>query len=239
MRLITCSQAEPLFADYLDGKVSNTDRLAMDAHLATCADCGGLAEDMRLAMRYMQASVEVEPPAELVSRILAQTTGLAPAGVPQWRHRLAGTWDSFKLLWVRPVVRPMLDPRFAMGLAMTVISCSMLLNLAGVDVRKVKLSDLQPVNLVHSAEHGVHNAGSWATKHYNNLRVVYEIQSQLQALREDTGTTSENPAPTQQPENKNGTQPQQQKQSAPAKKDNRSNSQRSARPITLAAAAIF
>jgi hypothetical protein len=132
-------------------------------------------------MRYAAAVNEVEPPAELISRIIEQTTGQAPDGVPEWRHRLAGWRD-----WTRlTILRPILEPRFAMGMAMSVISFSMVAHFLGVNVRQVKLTDLEPVNIVHNVKNGVYTAGGKVSKYYNNLRVVYEIQTQLQELRDN------------------------------------------------------
>jgi hypothetical protein len=181
MNPITCTQAETLLTDYLDATLPEAQALVMDAHLASCEACGTLVADMRLAMRYAETMQDLEPPSELISRIIEETTGQAPAGVPEWRHRLAGWRD-----WIRlTIVRPILEPRFAMGMAMTVISFSMLGHFLGLDVRQVKLSDLQPVNIVHNVKNGVYTAGGKASKYYHNLRVVYEIQTQLQEMRDN------------------------------------------------------
>jgi uncharacterized membrane protein YgcG len=181
MKAIYCNQVEALLCDYLDGLLSVTEETALEAHVGGCQSCSTLVADMRLAMRYAQEAGAVDVPVDLISRILDQTTGQAPAGVPEWRHRLTGWWDKA----VSPVVRSVLEPRFALGMAMTVISCSMLLSLAGFDVRSLAWSDLQPAKLKHNVTRNVALAGAWATKRYENLRVVYEIQTQLQALRDE------------------------------------------------------
>ncbi len=198
MNPITCVQAEALFIDYLDGKAG--ERVDFEAHLASCTSCKELIEDMRLAMRSVDSLADLEPPPALVARILEQTTGHAPAGVPEWRHRLTGWWD-----WTRSsIIRPVLEPRFAIGMAMTIISFSMLAGLAGFDVRRIKLSDLSPVNIVRSVDRGVHLAGASASKAFNDLRVVYEIQTQIQVLREQRSEAQpEKPAaPAPKPEDK-------------------------------------
>ena len=181
MNPITCTQAETLLTDYLDSTLPEAQAVVMDAHMASCEACGELVADMRLALRYAATIQDVEPPSELISRIIEQTTGQAPAGVPEWRHRLAGWRD-----WIRlTIVRPMLEPRFAIGMAMTIISFSMVGHFLGLDVRQVKLSDLEPVNIVHNVKNGVYTAGGKVSKYYNNLRVVYEIQTQLQEMRDN------------------------------------------------------
>jgi hypothetical protein len=219
MNPITCTQAETLLTDYLDNTLAEPQALMMDAHMASCEACGALVDDMRLAMRYAAATKEVEPPAELISRIIEQTTGQAPAGVPEWRYRLAGWWD-----WTRlTILCPMLEPRFAMGMAMTVISFSMVGHFLGLDVRQVKLSDLEPVNIVHNVKNGVYVAGGKVSKYYYNLRVVYEIQTQLQEMRD---SRAEAPEPTPAPVKQQETQPKK-----PAMKPNNSSEYRRDRNI--------
>jgi hypothetical protein len=189
MKAIYCNQVEALLCDYLDGLLLAGEATVLEAHVAGCSACASMVADMRLAMRYAQEAGAVDVPVHLISRILDQTTGQAPAGVPQWRHRLTGWWDRT----VSPVVRSVLEPRFALGMAMTVISCSMVLSAAGFDVRSLEWSDLQPNHLRTSMTRRVALAGANVTKYYENLRVVYEIQTQLQAWRDDTADTNPKP----------------------------------------------
>ena len=189
MKAIYCNQVEALLCDYLDGLLLAGEATVLEEHVAGCSACASMVADMRLAMRYAQEAGAVDVPVHLISKILEQTTGQAPAGVPQWRHRLIGWWDRT----ISPVVRSVLEPRFALGMAMTVISCSMVLSAAGFDVRSLEWSDLQPNRLKTTMTRRVALAGANVTKYYENLRVVYEIQTQLQAWRDDTVDTNAKP----------------------------------------------
>jgi hypothetical protein len=200
MKAIYCNQVETLLCDYLDRLLSAGEVTALEEHVAGCPACALTVADMRLAMRYAQEAGAVDVPVELISRILEQTTGQAPAGVPEWRHRLTGWWDRT----VSPVVRSVMEPKFALGLAMTVISCSMMLSTAGFDVRRLQWSDLQPANLRTNVTRRVALAGAWATKSYENLRVVYEIQTQLQAWRDDSAANTTDSKQPDAPGPKNG-----------------------------------
>ncbi len=199
MKAIYCNQVETLLCDYLDGLLSAAEVAVLEEHVAGCSTCALTVADMRLAMRYAQEAGAVDVPVHLISRILEQTTGQAPAGVPAWRHRLIGWWDGN----VSPVVRSVLEPRFALGMAMTVISFSMVLSTAGFDVQRLEWSDLQPGNLKHNVTRRVALAGAWATRNYENLRVVYEIQTQLQVWRDDSAATS-TPADARSPKDGTG-----------------------------------
>ncbi len=177
MNPISCTQVEPFLAEYIDGSLAGDDLKTVQTHLDFCPACTSTVEDMRVSFQWTTAAVELPVPDGLVNRILEQTAGPALG----WRERF--------LNWVRPALRPMLqpmlEPRFAMGAAMAAISFSLMLRFAGVDVRNVQMADLSPTALYYNINSKVHLAGSRVVKYYGDLRVVYEIQSQLQALRED------------------------------------------------------
>ena len=79
----------------------------------------------------------------------------------------------------------MLQPRFAMGMAMTMLSFAMLGRFAGIEVRQLKPSDLDPVKVCVAAEDRVQRTWERTVKYYENLRVVFEIQTQLKEWTED------------------------------------------------------
>ena len=68
---------------------------------------------------------EVEPPAELLAKIAFQipAESATKSGIRAW-----------VLGWVQPLIRP----RFAMGMAMTILSFSMLGRFAGIDSSAVE-----------------------------------------------------------------------------------------------------
>jgi hypothetical protein len=80
-------------------------------------------------------------------------------------QRLFGKW-----------LQPILQPRFAMGMAMTMLSLGMLLRMSGVR----HWTDLSPVNMYDAVEDHVTRLWDRGVKHYQSLKLVYEIQTRYQ-----------------------------------------------------------
>ena len=67
-----------------------------------------------------------------------------------------------------------------MGMAMTILSFSMLGRLAGIEVRQLKPQDLHPASVWAAVDNRVYRTWERAVKYYENLRLVYEVQTRLQ-----------------------------------------------------------
>ncbi len=167
---MTCADLEILLADYVDGTLHGEQKSAIESHLAGCPDCAELARDAAGAVAFMERSSRVEAPPELVTRILFEiTSGPSRAAVrPSWVRRVFGKW-----------LEPVLQPRFAMGMAMTVLSFAMLGRFSGIQVRQLKPSDLDPVKVWMAAEDRVQRTWERSVKYYESLRLVFEIQTRL------------------------------------------------------------
>lgn len=161
----SCADVEVLLADYIDQTLLDRDMADFKAHLATCEECRVLAADAASAVSLIERAAVVEPPCELVNRILFDVTNGASRQVVKPRAKgLAG--------WFQPIFQP----RFAMGMAMTLLSLAMLLRIAGVR----ELSDLNPVNVYAAVEERVTRWVDRGVKNYQSLKLVYEIQSRYQ-----------------------------------------------------------
>ena len=89
----------------------------MERHLAGCAACAELARDSAAAVAFMERAAEVEPPPELVTRILFD---------PPWATARPRPGAGLLEPAAEPAGSPILQPRFAMGMAMTILSFAML-----------------------------------------------------------------------------------------------------------------
>lgn len=170
MSKITCSEFEILLADYLDGTLAAGEKAAIEEHRNACVFCAELALDASGAMAFMDRAANVEPPPALVNRILLEVKGGESRNVVQlsWVERLLGQRGRF-----------ILQPKFAMGMAMAVISLAMVGRFWG------------------AAESGVERSWDRTVKRYENLQVVYDVQTQLEEWAQERRTASETPGEVQ------------------------------------------
>ncbi len=172
---LSCAEFEVLLCDAADGQLRGEAEASFEGHRAECAGCREYAADVLGAVAFMGRAAVVEPPKELITRILfdmpggKSTAGRSKAGIVA----VLGRWFG-----------PVLAPRMAMGMAMTVLSLSMLAQVFKVPVRQLKPSDLDPVKIWVSVDDQTHRAWDRAVKYYDNIRLVFEIQSRLQEWTE-------------------------------------------------------
>lgn len=160
-----CADFEDRLTDFLEGTLARADEEAATAHLETCGNCRALVEDVRATLSLCQQAEQLEPPAKLAERILEQTVGKP--------RPLA--WLEQARAWMRPIM----EPRFALSFAMALFSVSLVINALGIPLRDVRLTDLNPANIVRRIDSSAHLTYARGVKFVNDLRVVYEIQSRL------------------------------------------------------------
>lgn len=165
---MNCADLEILLCDYVDGTLSAEQKTAVERHLAECASCAELARDAAGAVAFMERAAVVEPPAELLTRILFELPSAKQV------HG-GGFWSRLKVRWIEPV----LQPRFAMGMAMTVLSFAMLGRFAGIEIRKLQPSDLNPVKVWATVEDRAVRTWERGVKYYQSMRLVYDVQTRL------------------------------------------------------------
>lgn len=176
---VACADVEILLADYLDQTLRAEEKARVESHLSACAACAELARDARGAVAFMERAAEVEAPPELVTRLLYEiSSGPSHAVVkPGLVRRIFGKlFGKFEHI---------LRPRLVMGMAMTMLSFAMLFRFANVPVRQLNPSDLDPVKVWAAAEDRVVRMWERGKKYYENLRVVYEIQTRLKEWNEE------------------------------------------------------
>ena len=103
----------------------------------------------------------------------------------------------------------MLQPRLAMTAAMAFFSIALTLNLTGVHVNELRLSELRPANLRRE----FYQANAHVVRYCDNLRVVYELEARAHDLQRSSdsdgpgrddgqGSGSEEPSDGKQPRDK-------------------------------------
>jgi len=166
---MTCAELEILLCDYVDGTLRAEERTALESHLAGCSACAELAKDVASVTAFIETVAPAEPPAELLTRILHEL----PIGRPSTEKR------SWWRKWIGGWVHGILQPRYVMGMAMTVLSFSMIAKFAHIEPRQLRPSDLDPVKIWAGIDDRTHRMWDRTMKYYDNLRLVIEIQSRL------------------------------------------------------------
>jgi len=198
MSRLTCTQCEGMLLDAADGTLLGDDEAHFRLHLEECPACSALYADIRKGSAWMDVLKQEspEPPAGLVDRILQQTSGdplVRGTMVAQSAHAasLFGNSQGAKILpfreqlprtrWAR-MVNTIMQPRFAMTAAMAFFSIALTLNLFGVHLSSVRAADLKPTNMRRT----FWNANSQLVRYYDNLRVVYELESRVREMQSDS-----------------------------------------------------
>ncbi len=179
---MNCAEIELLICEYVDGTLGAAEKAEVERHLAGCPACAELARDSASAVAFMERVADVEPPPELITRILFDAPWTKEKG-------------ARKRSWLGSLLSPILQPKFAMSMAMTILSLSMLAKFI-VPVRQLRPSDLKPAEVWAGLENRAVRAWARTVKFYDNLKFVYQIQSTLREWQ-------------QQDEGRQGTAPKQ------------------------------
>ena len=211
-----CGLWETLLADALDGLLKPEDEATFAAHMAVCPACTALFEDARRGREWLEfLSPEPEVPAGLLDKILAQTGPGQVAGYGLVTP--AGSVLPLPPAWQRPGfighLRRFAEPRLLMTAAMAFFSIALTLNLTGVHLSAIRLSDLRPSALRSVVERRLTMASTPIIRYYDHLRLVYEVESKMRQLRR--GAEGENNL--QKPQENQPTAPGESKQAPPRK----------------------
>jgi len=173
-----CAEWEALLADALDGVLHGSTLAGFESHQESCPACHSQYEEAAAGMHWLKELDEVEVPRHLVHNILAQTVGALPVQIPAVVPEREGWWQRLKGR-VAPTFAPVVSPRFAMSFGMAFFSITMLLNVAGFHVSDLKQVDLSPKGL----EKTYYTTQARVVRYYENIRLVYEIESRVRDLR--------------------------------------------------------
>jgi hypothetical protein len=198
---LKCHDFDTLLSDALDGVLTGAQLDTFQAHARTCSACGPLLADVTAGRNWLKDLTEVEPPVSLVNNILASTTGVdtqrlrinVPASHPG-ASRLGVSWWDRMQAWasgaVQPVWGTVRQPRFAMSFGMAFFSLSVALSVLGVKPADLRQLSLRPTVL----RHNYYNAEARVVRYYENIRLVYEVESRVRELKRNVAPAAE-PAP--------------------------------------------
>jgi hypothetical protein len=209
-RTLSCEAWEAMLTDALDGTLDARDAAAFDAHAKSCgAGCGEMLEEAKRGSEWLRFLRETpEAPEGLLEKILIGTTGLTDAQQPLAAGGAVAIprqpWGSVSIALLQ---RHMAESRILMTLAMAFFSIALTLNLTGVRLNQLKLSDLSPSALATSVSYHYFTTYGRLNRYYSNLRIVYELESRVNEMRRDNSTPQVRPAVQQQQPEKQEQQP--------------------------------
>jgi hypothetical protein len=175
---VQCVEFEALLAEALDATLHGATLAAFEAHQKSCPACAAMYQEAAAGMHWMKGLEDIEPPQNLVHNILAQTIGtvaeanIKPAPVGEtWLDRLKSK--------ISPVFAPVVTPRFAMSFGMAFFSITMLANIVGLHMSDLKHVDMSAKGIQKT----YYSTQARAVRYYENIRLVYEIESRVRDLR--------------------------------------------------------
>ena len=189
-----CNEFEALLFDALDGLLSAAKQERFRAHARVCAKCGPMFAEAEAGQHWLKSLTEVEAPANLVHNILAATSGIESDRLqeaatathqPSLGERIREWADSL----LTPVWSTVRQPRFAMSFGMAFFSLSVALSVAGVKPSDLKQADFSRNGLRRT----YYTTTARVVKYYENIRLVYEIESRVQEFKK--ATTPAEPGP--------------------------------------------
>jgi len=213
-----CGHWETLLVDAMDGLLRPEDEAAFSGHMATCASCTEMFEQVRRGREWLEfLAPEPEVPAHLLDRILVETGHgkldpgkLVVAGGPAAGLGISGNVLTMTPAWQRPGfaarMRRFAEPRLLMTAAMAFFSIALTLSMTGVRISSFKMADLRPASVRSMLEKRIMTASTPIIRYYDHLRFVYEVESRMRELQRSTETDQQS-----QPADRNKTQ-----KSAPA-----------------------
>jgi hypothetical protein len=212
-----CHEFDSLLSDVIDGLLTGSQLDRFQAHARSCSACGPLLAEVEAGRNWLKELSEVEPPAGLVSNILASTTGVdsqrlrvnVSAAQPQVAV-IGASWVERVQAWLsgamQPVWATVRQPRFAMSFGMAFFALSV-----GLSVLGVKPTDLRQISLRPAAiRHTYYNTEARVVRYYDNIRLVYQMQAAASKLKRNV--TPAEPAPEKKDHKNDTTEQPDQKQ---------------------------
>ncbi len=213
-----CHEFDGLVSDALDGVLTGSRLESFHAHTRSCSVCGPLFADVEAGRNWLKDLTEVEPPAGLVTNILASTTGVdtqrlrvnvASSLLQPHVSSLRASWWERAQAWASGAVEPIWgtvrQPRFVMSFGMAFFSLSVALSMLGVRPADLRSVSLRPAAIRHT----YYNTQARVVRYYDNIKLVYEVQAAVRMLKRNVAPAAATPAKkdrkndtTQQPEQK-------------------------------------
>ncbi len=193
-----CAEFDALLAEAIDGTLSGQRRENFEQHKAGCAACQALFAEVTSGVAWLEEMEDVAPPRKLVHNILAATSGAAQL---EAQSRAAALRVGAAAAPGGDLFAPVLTARFA-----NVHGDGVLLDHAGAEHGADPDQGPDPAQ----PEPHVFSSQNKLMKYYENMRLVYEIESRVRTLRNATDESEREERNRRHEKNNNQTQEQNQ-----------------------------
>lgn len=176
-----CSDFDLLLTEAIDGQLTGDQLVRFERHKSSCPSCSAMFADVTAGANWLSQVEDVEPPKHLVHNILVATSGVTES-VTAKAERLEKLSFSERLrsvIW--PVFAPVFTARFATTAAGAFFAITVTLAASGVKLTHLDFSTKGLSRSYYATE-------ARAVKYYENIRLVYEIESRVKELRRAAGT---------------------------------------------------
>lgn len=192
---LDCAAVELWLVEAAEDRLPSAVTEPMRVHTASCAACREKLMQTRRGREWLLVLKHepIEPPADLVAKILARTS-LANAMGHAVEIPVEGIAPSYRPAWQNsPVVvlrRTLFDPHIALVAAMAFFSISLSLNLLGIRLTSLRAADLAPRSIHRAITRQYAEVNASVVRYYENLRIVYEVEARVQQLRQAAETST-------------------------------------------------
>jgi hypothetical protein len=142
----------------------------------------------------MERSEDVEPPPALVNRILFEQ---------RWKQQ---SWRTAGVrAWFSKLLGPVLHPKFAMSMAITILSLAWLAKYVA-PARPLTAADFNPVRVWQGLDDRVYRSWQRSVKFYESIRFVYQVRSRLQEWNQQQDEEQQSSAADKNKQNRGGSE---------------------------------
>ena len=176
-----CSEFDLLLTESIDGQLTGEKLVRFESHKSSCPSCSAMFAEVTAGANWLSRLEDVEPPKNLVHNILVVTSGVTESVAEKAERLEKLSWRDRMRAAVWPVFAPVLTARFATTAAGAFFAITLALTASGVKLTHIDLSAKGLSRSYYATE-------ARAVKYYENIRLVYEIESRVKELRRAAGT---------------------------------------------------
>ena len=194
-----CSEFDLLLTDAIDGQLTGEQLGSFEKHKASCASCSAMFADVTAGVNWLSKVEDVEPPKNLLHNILVATSGVTETAAAKAERQERQSFRDRMREMIWPVFSPVFTARFATMAAGAFFAITVTLAASGVKLSHIEFTTKGLSRSYYATE-------ARAVKYYENIRLVYEIESRVNDLRRAAGSDQDSGEKKQKKDQNNKSQ---------------------------------